>query len=439
MERVIPVPQKPVRAAPDDHAIPALGDFGHYLFEENGEMFGVQHLQLGGIDACLEAAAHEGLDQPVEHGVQTLFALRDHLLFAFEAASDFGGDFLIPKLPAEPVRDRPGDIRGTASVFAFYSDDLNHGKLSPCLCKDFIPSRDTLKTVLLTIGPQAPERPKWLRAPAPVGQNYRELKELITDLNLHTVCESAACPNVGECWNRRTATFMILGNVCTRRCGFCAVQKGGPLPVDYDEPRRVAEAVAIMGLRYAVVTSVNRDDRKDGGAELFQLTIDAIRERVPGCKVEVLVPDFQGSQAAMKIVMDARPDVLNHNTETVPRLYRQVRLGARYERSLEMLKYAKELRPETPVKSGLMLGLGETQEEVLQVMRDLHDHRVDILTLGQYLRPSPKHLPIVRYVPPAEFDDYRRAGAEMGFAHVEAGPLVRSSYHADDSHAAALC
>ena len=266
----------------------------------------------------------------------------------------------------------------------------------------------------MTIGPQAPERPKWLRAPAPVGQNYRELKELIADLNLHTVCESAACPNVGECWNRRTATFMILGNVCTRRCGFCAVQKGAPLPVDYDEPRRVAEAVAAMGLRYAVVTSVNRDDRKDGGAELFALTIEAIRERIPGCKVEVLVPDFQGSHAAMKIVMDARPDVLNHNTETVPRLYRQVRLGARYERSLDMLRYAKELRPETPVKSGLMLGLGETQDEVLQVMRDLRAHRVDILTLGQYLRPSPKHLPIVRYVPPAEFDDYRRAGARNG-------------------------
>ena len=291
--------------------------------------------------------------------------------------------------------------------------------------------------MLVTIAPQAPHRPKWLRAPAPVGQNYRDLKQLITDLQLHTVCESAACPNVGECWNRRTATFMILGNVCTRRCGFCAVQKGGPLPVDFDEPRRVAEAVAAMGLRYAVVTSVNRDDRKDGGAPLFAMTIEAIRQRVPGCKVEVLVPDFQGSEPAMKMVMDARPDVLNHNTETVPRLYRQVRLGARYERSLGMLRYAKELAPETPVKSGLMLGLGELKEEVLQVMRDLRAHRVDILTLGQYLRPSPKHLPIVRYVAPEEFDAYRAAGQGMGFAHVEAGPLVRSSYHADDSHAAA--
>ncbi len=293
--------------------------------------------------------------------------------------------------------------------------------------------------MLVSIAPQAPARPAWLRAPAPVGRNYKDLKDLITGLNLHTVCESAACPNIGECWNRRTATFMILGNVCTRRCGFCAVQKGGPLPVDYDEPRRVAEAVEAMGLNYAVVTSVNRDDRKDGGAELFALTIQAIRERIPGCKIEVLVPDFQGNRSAMKIVMDARPDVLNHNTETVPRLYRQVRLGARYERSLEMLAWAKELEPSTPVKSGLMLGLGETPEEVLSVMKDLRSHNVDILTLGQYLRPSPKHLPIVRYVSPAEFEGLKRAGNEMGFAHVEAGPLVRSSYHADDSHAAAVC
>jgi len=293
--------------------------------------------------------------------------------------------------------------------------------------------------VLHTIAPSVPARPNWLRAPAPVGRNYQDLKKLITDLKLHTVCESAACPNVGECWNRRTATFMILGNVCTRRCGFCAVQKGGPLPVDFDEPRRVAEAVAAMGLSYAVVTSVNRDDRKDGGAELFARTIEAIRERVPGCRVEVLVPDFQGSRDAMKTVMDARPDVLNHNTETVPRLYRQVRLGARYERSLEMLSWAKGLSPQTPVKSGLMLGLGELQEEILQVMQDLRDHDVDILTLGQYLRPSPKHLPIVRYVPPEEFRELKIAGEKIGFAHVEAGPLVRSSYHADDSHAAANC
>jgi lipoyl synthase len=295
----------------------------------------------------------------------------------------------------------------------------------------------TLKSVLVTISSQ-PDRPKWLRAPAPVGDNYTELKGLVSRLKLHTVCESAACPNVGECWNRRTATFMILGNVCTRRCGFCAVQKGAPLDVDYDEPRRVAEACETLGLRYAVITSVNRDDRKDGGAELFAQVIEAIRRRIPTCKVEVLVPDFQGSHAAMEIVMNAHPDVLNHNTETVPRLYRIVRLGAQYERSLDMLRYAKTLRPYVPTKSGLMLGLGETHEEVVQVMNDLREHHVDILTLGQYLRPSPKHLPILRYVPQAEFDEYKKLGLKMGFAHVEAGPLVRSSYHADGAEESAL-
>ena len=280
------------------------------------------------------------------------------------------------------------------------------------------------------------ERPEWLRAPAPVGDNYHELKVLMRGLRLHTVCESAACPNVGECWNHRTATFMILGNVCTRRCGFCAVSKGGPLPVDYDEPHRVAEAAAALGLKYAVVTSVNRDDRKDGGAELFALTIGAIRERLPGCKVEVLIPDFQGSHPAMDIVLDAAPDVLDHNIETVPRLYRQVRLGARYERSLDILAYSKRVRPEIPTKSGLMLGLGEMKDEVLQSMRDLRAHSVDILTVGQYLRPSLKHLPIIRYATPAEFAEYRDAGRAMGFAHVESGPLVRSSYHASQAHEA---
>src|SRR5216683_440888 len=272
--------------------------------------------------------------------------------------------------------------------------------------------------VLISIDSQ-PKRPDWLRAPAPVGDGFRELKSLIDTMKLHTVCESAACPNIGDCWNRRTATFMILGNVCTRRCGFCAVQKGGPLPVDYDEPRRVAEAVAAMGLNYAVVTSVNRDDRKDGGAELFAHTIAAIRERIPGCKVEVLVPDFQGSHEAMAIVMNAHPDVLNHNIETVPRLYRQVRLGARYERSLDMLAHAKCLRPFVPTKSGLMLGLGENISEVEQVMRDLRAHNVEILTLGQYLRPSPKHLPIIRYVAVDEFEEFKRTGYEIGFARVE--------------------
>jgi lipoic acid synthetase len=286
--------------------------------------------------------------------------------------------------------------------------------------------------VLVTIEPKAP-RPVWLRAPAPVGENYRNLKHLVETLKLHTVCESAACPNIGDCWNRRTATFMILGNVCTRRCGFCAVQKGAPLPVDYDEPRRVAEACAALGLKFAVITSVNRDDRKDGGAELFALVIRAIRERVEGCGVEVLVPDFQGSHAAMEIVLEAAPDILNHNTETVPRLYRQVRLGARYERSLDMLAHVKRVSPETPTKSGLMLGLGETVDEVLEVMRGLRESRVDILTLGQYLRPSPKHLPIIRYVTIDEFAELKRRGYEMGFRHVESGPLVRSSYHAADA------
>jgi lipoic acid synthetase len=255
----------------------------------------------------------------------------------------------------------------------------------------------------------------------------------VESLQLHTVCESAACPNIGDCWNRRTATFMILGNVCTRRCGFCAVQKGAPLPVDYDEPRRVAEACAALGLKFAVITSVNRDDRRDGGAELFAQTIRAIRQRVPGCGVEVLMPDFQGSHSAMDIVLDAAPDILNHNTETVPRLYRQVRLGARYERSLDMLAYVKRARPGTPVKSGLMLGLGETVEEVLAVMGDLRSSQVDILTLGQYLRPSPKHLPILRFVTIEEFGELKRRGYQMGFRHVESGPLVRSSYHAADA------
>jgi lipoic acid synthetase len=287
--------------------------------------------------------------------------------------------------------------------------------------------------VLVTIEPTQVTRPKWLRAPAPVGENYRSLKSLVQRLQLHTVCESAACPNIGDCWNRRAATFMILGNVCTRRCGFCAVQKGAPLPVDYDEPRRVAEACAVLGLKFAVITSVNRDDRKDGGAELFALTIQAIRERLPCCGVEVLVQDFQGSHEAMDTVLSAAPDVLNHNTETVPRLYRQVRLGARYDRSLDMLAYAKKMRPRIPVKSGLMLGLGETIEEVLDVMRDLRASSVDILTLGQYLRPTPKHLPILRYVSLEEFAELKRRGYEMGFRHVESGPLVRSSYHAADA------
>jgi lipoic acid synthetase len=225
---------------------------------------------------------------------------------------------------------------------------------------------------------------------------------------------------------------MILGNVCTRRCGFCAVQKGAPLGVDYDEPRRVAEAVAALRLRYSVVTSVNRDDRRDGGAELFALTIRAIRGRVPGCRVEVLIPDFQGSREALEIVLAARPDVLNHNIETVPRLYRAVRPGARYERSLEVLARAKASTPSITAKAGVMVGLGETEAELHEVMRDLAQCGVDIFTAGQYLRPSPRLLPIARYYAPEEFAALRRAGYQLGFAHVEAGPLVRSSYHAGE-------
>lgn len=278
-----------------------------------------------------------------------------------------------------------------------------------------------------------PKRPEWLKAPAPAGENYSSLMELVGQLKLHTVCQSAACPNIGECWNHRTATFMILGNLCTRRCGFCAVQKGVPLEVDYDEPRRVAEACSALGLKYAVITSVNRDDRKDGGADLFAMTIRAIRERIPECRVEVLIPDFQGSRGALEVVLEARPDVLNHNIETVPRLYRQVRLGARYERSLELLAWAKESAPAIPAKSGLMLGLGENREEVLATLGDLRKHGVDIVTIGQYLRPTPRHLPVLRFVPPAEFGEYRAAGLALGFSHVESGPLVRSSYHASEA------
>ena len=289
-----------------------------------------------------------------------------------------------------------------------------------------------MREVLVCIDTR-PRRPAWLKAPAPVGDEYMELKRLVRRLRLHTVCESAACPNIGECWNHRTATFMILGNQCTRRCGFCAVQKGQPLPVDPDEPRRVAEACEHLGLRHAVVTSVNRDDLKDGGAGHFAAVIRAIRARIPGCRVEVLVPDFQGSREAMKTVLDASPDVLNHNIETVPRLYREVRFGARYERSLEMLAFAAELRPDIPVKSGLMVGLGETDDEVISTLRDLRRHGVSIVTIGQYLRPTLQHLPVLRYVTPELFAEYRRAAQELGFEHVESGPFVRSSYHAAEA------
>jgi lipoic acid synthetase len=290
----------------------------------------------------------------------------------------------------------------------------------------------------VVFSPEMHPRPEWLKVRFFGGANYQELKRMMRALGLHTVCESARCPNMGECWEHRTATFMILGNVCTRACGFCAVPSGKPLgPPDEDEPRRVAEAVEQMGLRYAVVTSVNRDDQADGGARIFARTIEEIRRRVPGCKVEVLIPDFRGDRAALAVVMAARPDVLNHNTETVPRLYRQVRKGALYERSLELLRRAKEMSPSTPTKTGMMLGLGETHEEVLAAMRDLAAQRTDILTLGQYLQPTREHLPIARYVHPDEFAEYKALGEQMGFKHVESGPLVRSSYHAFEQEEAA--
>lgn len=286
--------------------------------------------------------------------------------------------------------------------------------------------------------PDAHPRPDWLRVKFFGGENYQELKRLMRTLDLNTVCESARCPNMGECWDHRTATFMILGDICTRACGFCAVPSGKPAaPPDEDEPYRVAEAAARMGLRYAVVTSVNRDDEPDGGARIFARTIQEIRRRVPGCKVEVLIPDFRGDWDALDAVLAARPDVLSHNTETVPRLYRQVRRGALYERSLELLRRAKQTHPEVPTKTGLMLGLGEEKQEVLDTLEDLAAQGTVILTLGQYLQPTRDHLPIVRYVHPEEFAEYKRLGEAMGFKHVESGPLVRSSYHAFEQTEAA--
>jgi lipoic acid synthetase len=290
----------------------------------------------------------------------------------------------------------------------------------------------------MSVGPSDHPRPEWLRVKFFNGPNYQELKRIMRTLGLNTVCESARCPNMGECWEHRTATFMILGNICTRACGFCAVPSGKPDgPPDELEPERVAEAVERMGLRYAVVTSVNRDDQPDGGAAIFARTIVGIRERVPGCKVEVLIPDFRGDWQALETVVRAAPDVLNHNTETVPRLYREVRKGAIYERSLELLRRAKFLAPDMPTKTGLMLGLGESADEVLDAMRDLAAQGTDILTLGQYLQPTREHLPVVRFVHPDEFADYKRLGEQMGFAHVESGPLVRSSYHAFEQEASA--
>jgi lipoic acid synthetase len=275
-------------------------------------------------------------------------------------------------------------------------------------------------------------KPEWLRARAPMGENFHQLKRLARSLNLNTVCESAQCPNIGECWHHKTATFMMLGNTCTRRCGFCAVPKGRPDPIDFDEPRRVADAVIELGLEHAVITSVNRDDDLTGGARAFALVIEEVRTRRPECRVEVLIPDFQGDEESIRIVVDARPAILNHNTETVPRLYRTVRPGARIERSLRLLEFAKELNPSGVTKSGVMVGLGETTEELHETFRSLAGVGCDILTVGQYLRPSRDHLPIARLYTPREFAELKTVALTMGFRHVESGPLVRSSYHAHE-------
>ena len=287
--------------------------------------------------------------------------------------------------------------------------------------------------VQIELGPPARvPKPEWLRAKAPVGDNFHNLKKLARGLGLHTVCESAQCPNIGECWNHKTATFMLLGDICTRRCGFCAVPKGRPEPIDWDEPRRVAEAVVTLGLKHAVITSVNRDDDNVGGAKIFAETIREIRELVPDCRVEVLIPDFQGLEEPLRIVLEAKPNVLNHNTESVPRLYRVVRSGARYQRTLDLLANAKKWDPDMVTKSGVMVGLGETTAELVEVFRDLGTRGVDILTIGQYLRPSKDHLPMARFYAPAEFIHLKEEALKFGFRHVESGPMVRSSYHAHE-------
>ncbi|MGQ9549411.1 MAG: lipoyl synthase [Roseiflexus sp.] len=275
-----------------------------------------------------------------------------------------------------------------------------------------------------------PRRPEWLKVRAPGGANYHDVFRLIREKNLHTVCEEAHCPNIGECWNHRTATFLLLGNICTRGCRYCAIGKGKPEPIDEQEPERVAESVAHLKLKFAVLTSVNRDDVPDGGASIFARTIELIRQKVPDCKVEVLIPDFDGNREALETVLAAEPDVLNHNIETVPRLFRRFRPRARFEQSIELLARARAARPYLVTKSGMMVGAGETNEEVYQVIDRLRDVDVNVLTIGQYLSPGTGYWPIHRYVTPAEFAGFRMYALERGFRHVESGPLVRSSYHA---------
>ncbi len=290
------------------------------------------------------------------------------------------------------------------------------------------PTRDRVNPEKMDTTPV--RRPPWIRVRAPSGETYDWLQSLMRQKALHTVCEEAGCPNMGECWGSGTATFLMLGNVCTRSCGFCDVKHGKPAPLDWLEPERVAQAVKAMGLKHAVITSVNRDERHDGGAPIFAMVIQRIRELHPGCSIEVLIPDFKGSVEALRMVMDARPEILNHNVETVPRLFKRVQPQDRYEWSQATLSHARLLDPEVLTKSGIMLGLGETMDEVKQTMQDLRRWGVDILTLGQYLQPSRRHLPIERYYTPEEFAELKEFGLGIGFKWVESGPLVRSSYHA---------
>ncbi len=273
-------------------------------------------------------------------------------------------------------------------------------------------------------------KPAWLKVRAPGGPNYAEIRNLMRRLDLHTVCEEARCPNVGECWEHRAATFMVLGDTCTRNCAYCAVAHGTPAEYDPAEPARLAKAVEQIGLQHVVITSVDRDDLPNGGAEIFADCVTEIRKRLPDTTVELLIPDFKGSDVALRMVVDASPDILNHNLETVQRLYRMARPGGQYPRALQLLRRARQMDPDLVTKSGMMCGLGEEWDELLAAMQDLRRHDVELLTLGQYLRPSDGHLPVARYYTPAEFDELRLAGLEMGFRHVESGPLVRSSYHA---------
>jgi lipoic acid synthetase len=290
-----------------------------------------------------------------------------------------------------------------------------------------------MRVIPLSVAKPRQPKPEWLKVRAPGSPSYLRLKGLMRDLGLHTVCEEARCPNIGECWNHGTATFMILGDVCTRACSYCAVAHGRPAAVDAAEPARVAEAIAVLGLDYVVVTSVDRDDLADGGASIFAETIRETRARTTQCRIEVLIPDFQGNEAALRAVLDAQPDVLNHNTETVPRLYRMARSGGRYSRTLELLARARQYAPGIPTKSGLMVGLGEEKSELIATFGDLRSAGCSILTIGQYLRPTDAHAPMVRYYHPDEFRELKAAALDLGFVHVESGPLVRSSYHAHET------